>query len=197
MKFKVGDKVYSEELGLKGEVVYIEVKGKILILVGFKGFDGHNGDGFVSKDIMFEIERKGYKNQCYWFDEEDLELVEEKNKMRNIDVILKDENLNCNSMCRACYRLKNGNNCCDDVGCINCEFFMNETCYKFLAEEYKPKIKLNKFEYDLLRTNDQSHLRKFNSFAAYRHMKEVGHFKNVTDTSMTIQDILDNCEIED
>ena len=117
--------------------------------------------------------------------------------MRNIDVILKDEKLNCNSMCTACYRLKNGNYCYYGVDCISCEFYKNKNCYKFLAEEYKPKIKLNKFEYDLLRTNGQSHLRKFNSFATYRHMQEVGHFKNVTDTLMTIQDILDNCEIED
>ena len=187
MKFKVGDKVKVRE-DLEGNTSYnglyfnpkMEVyKGKTIIIerISYTGHGLYVASGW------------------HWNDEM-LEPVKEEKKMRNIDVILKDKNLNCNGMCTACYALKNGNDC-DGVACINCEFFMNKDCYKFLAEEYKPEIKLSKFEYDLLKTNDQPHSRKFNSFATYRRMQEVGYFKNVTDTSMTIQDILDNCEIEE
>ena len=187
MKFKAGDRVKFKEDYLNS---HLNDDLKRYVGKGLTIIDIFCGIGYYTEDTS--------GNTRIWCCVDDvLELVEEKNKMRNIDVILKDEKLNCNSMCMACYRLKNGNYCYDGVDCISCEFYKNKNCYKFLAEEYKPKIKLNKFEYDLLRTNDQSHLRKFNSFATYRHMQEVGHFKNVMDTLMTIQDILDNCEIED
>lgn len=115
--------------------------------------------------------------------------------MKNIDVILKDKNLNCNGMCTACYALKNGNDC-DGVSCINCEFFMNKDCYKFLAEEYKPKIKLTTLEYDMLKIETMKSY-PFISYAYHMDLKNRGHFKGITDLSMTFQEILDNCEIID
>lgn len=66
----------------------------------------------------------------------------------------------------------------------------------WLGEPYKkPKIKLTKFEYDLLRTNDQSHDRTIGSYATYKNMHEVGYYKDV-DFNLTINEILENCEVE-
>lgn len=119
--------------------------------------------------------------------------------MRNIDVIVNDKKLKDISVCRACYKLKNNMNCDSDVSCLECEFNNNKNCYEFLNAEYKePKIKLSKFEYDLLVTfNFREDYCTFNYFDQLRALKEKGYFKNVTDVSMTIKGILENCEVEE
>ncbi len=66
---------------------------------------------------------------------------------------------------------------------------------QWLLSEYVEPIVLTRFEYDLIDTNDQSHDRAFNSFATYRNMMDRGYFENIKDTSMTLKEILDNCEI--
>lgn len=64
----------------------------------------------------------------------------------------------------------------------------------WLLEEHKEPIKLTKFEYDLL----MSYLNKGYSFKNFSELKEMrykGYFKGITDTSMKIQYILNNCEV--
>ena len=81
MKFKVGDKVFYKPSDRKGEVLgyYGACYG---YLVGFKDFDGHNGlYDVISKGMKLEIERKGYKDQCWWCSENSLELVKESKEM--------------------------------------------------------------------------------------------------------------------
>lgn len=87
---------------------------------------------------------------------------------------------------------------CIGKNCLNCKFYDTHYLLKFLQKKYKEKhidpIKLSQFEYDLLRTNDQSHDRKLSSFATYKNMKELGYFKNV-DFELTIKQVLDDCKV--
>lgn len=71
----------------------------------------------------------------------------------------------------------------------------SEKGFGWLLEEHKEPIKLKKWEYDLIRTNDCSHENLFYTFATYRNMKRVGHFSGIKDTSMTLEEILNNCEV--
>lgn len=64
----------------------------------------------------------------------------------------------------------------------------------WLLEEHKEPIKLTKFEYDLL----MSYINKgyfFKNFSELKEMRNKGYFKGVKDTSMSIQYILNNCEV--
>lgn len=66
----------------------------------------------------------------------------------------------------------------------------------WLLKPYKlPKNKGTKFEYDLLKTNDQSHDRKVCSFATYVNMKNEGYFKGVH-FDQTIKEVLNNWEFD-
>ena len=71
-----------------------------------------------------------------------------------------------------------------------------ESMFTWYFEEHKEPIKLKKWEYDLIRSNDRPHeCNCFESFNTYRNMRKLGHFKGITDTSMTLKEILDNCEV--
>ena len=80
-----------------------------------------------------------------------------------------------------------------------CTRILCEDCDKrvkgWLEEEHIETIKLKRWEYDLLKTNSWPHYEQFDSFYTYKTMKSKGHFKGVTDTSMTIKQILGNCEV--
>ena len=71
----------------------------------------------------------------------------------------------------------------------------------WLFEEYKaPIIKLSKFEYDLLgtasgvRSTFKFENDKFKDMGILIEMKEKGYYQNI-DTEMTIEEILNNCEV--
>lgn len=92
---------------------------------------------------------------------------------------------------------------CDRINCIDCEFNKDrskrchEKAIKWLEQPYKaPAIKLTRFEYDLLQSYSQSHLRRyqFKSIETLNGMKEKGHFKGANEYA-TIEDILANHEI--
>lgn len=93
-------------------------------------------------------------------------------------------------LCRYGYTCANRSKTCD---C--CVFEKNvDECIKEILAEHKEPIKLTKFEYDLL----MSYINKGYSFKNYSELKEMrnkGYFEGVTDTSMTINEILDNCEV--
>lgn len=70
----------------------------------------------------------------------------------------------------------------------------------WLLEESKEPIKLKQWEKDLVSLYDEddegySIDYNFSSFLLLIRLKEKGHFKGVTDTSMKIEDILKNCEV--
>lgn len=114
-----------------------------------------------------------------------------KNKAKELNVS------NYIVICNLCYKLKNQGKGCDGINCNYCEFNNIEKCIDYLLAEHKEPIKLKKWEYDLIRTNDCSHENLFYTFATYRNMKRVGHFSGIKDTSMTLEEILNNCEVVD
>lgn len=86
---------------------------------------------------------------------------------------------------------------CIDTNCGECDFKDSGECVKrvreWLNQQYKkPTYKLNKFEYDLLKS--YSDIYSFNAFNSLSGMKEKGYFKDI-DTSIPIYEILDNCEV--
>lgn len=66
----------------------------------------------------------------------------------------------------------------------------------WLLEEHKEPIKLKQWEKDLLKSVDSLE-NKFFVFSTLDEMKRKGYFKGITDTSMTLKEILDNCEVVD
>ena len=92
---------------------------------------------------------------------------------------------------------------CNQTRCSDCEFDKDTPikCHKrtveWLKQPYKaPANKLTQFEYDLLQSYSQSHLRRyqFKSIETLNGMKEKGHFKGANEYA-TIEDILANHEI--
>ena len=80
---------------------------------------------------------------------------------------------------------------CEKGGWCNYRKFID-----WLLEEHKEPIKLTKFEYDLL----MSYINKgyyFKNYSELKEMRNKGYFKGITDTNMSINEILDNCEVID
>lgn len=66
----------------------------------------------------------------------------------------------------------------------------------WLLEEHKEPIKLKQWEKDLLKSfGDTASHHKFDYFPSLREMKHMGYFDGVKDTYMTLEDILNNCEV--
>ena len=93
-----------------------------------------------------------------------------------------------------CYWFKviRGNEYCNGRSCGQC----GEEFLEWLNEEYKEHIKLTQFEYDII--NYHGRLSKFNDICFLMAMKNKGHFKHMNSVekcSMTIKEILENCEV--
>ena len=63
----------------------------------------------------------------------------------------------------------------------------------WLLEEYKEKIELKQWEFDLLGSYNSSN--RFYEASTLQNMSDKGHFKGVKDKTMMIKEILDNCII--
>lgn len=92
---------------------------------------------------------------------------------------------------------------CYKTNCNDCELSKDRSrgCHEKVMNWLKqprkaPANKLTRFEYDLLQSYSQSHLRRyqFKSIETLNGMKEKGHFKGVNEFA-TIEDILANSEI--
>lgn len=73
----------------------------------------------------------------------------------------------------------------------------NKEMVEFLNEEYKETVKLTQFEYDLISAlyfNGESYY-GFDYTACYFMKTEKIYFNGVKDTSMTLKEILENCEV--
>ena len=68
-----------------------------------------------------------------------------------------------------------------------------------LEEERDKKIRLKQWEKDLISLFDTrySNNYSFNSFLSLNGLKRKGYFKGITDTTMKLSEILENCEVED
>lgn len=109
------------------------------------------------------------------------------------DKILENINNHCSIGCAICLTL-NGFDIEDGCSDIICD---SKKMIDWMSEEYKGPVKLKRWEYDLIRTNDMSHNRAFESFNTYMNMKRIGHFAGIKNTSITLEDILNNCEVID
>lgn len=110
------------------------------------------------------------------------------------DVILEDYSKNLavvKGMPTLCYKT-NCNNCDFKINQIGCR----EKAKDWLNQTYKkPTYKLSKFEYDLLNAYKKSGMWKcISNYGTLLEMYGKGHFKGI-DTSTTIHEILDNCEV--
>ncbi len=80
-------------------------------------------------------------------------------------------------------------------------FDINVTSYESFKEMLKapyqePKIRLSQFEYDSLSCCDENkRKKKFSHFTMLKQMKHKGYYKGVYDVSMTVEEILNNCEV--
>ena len=91
--------------------------------------------------------------------------------------------------------------------CVLCEvrkkiYDCRKPCYQcleesvdWLLEEHKEPIKLKQWEYDLLFIYSYDSTAKFEDSSVLSKMKENGHFKSITDTSMALEEIVNNCEV--
>lgn len=100
-------------------------------------------------------------------------------------------------ICVSAFICRHGENC-KDIECSNCAFYENlDLSLRVLFDEHKEQVKLKRWEYDLISTNNMSHSSEFRCFYTYAKMKEIGYFSGLKDTSMTLEDILNNCEVID
>ncbi len=102
------------------------------------------------------------------------------------------------ALCYTAHICKYGGKC-HDKECYECEFSNNiDLCVQTLLQEHREPIKLKQWEYDFL-----DYLiflgcgaRRFECYDATKYFFYTkGHFKGVYDTSMTLREILDNCEV--
>lgn len=95
--------------------------------------------------------------------------------------------------CRAAHICRYGYDC---VGksCRDCEFFKNTgECIKAMLAERKEPIKLTQWEKAVLERHKGYAV--FNQCTFLNRMKGKGCFEGVADPSMSINDILNNCEV--
>lgn len=76
----------------------------------------------------------------------------------------------------------------------NDEWFESQHFIDWLLAERKEPIKLKQWEKDFLELADYKGY-CFCAFGDYGAMKKRGYFKGVIDTNMTIEEILENCEV--
>lgn len=102
---------------------------------------------------------------------------------------------NDDSLCEIAFISKTGKSCveCKGTCCSECQFKNIIRAINFLLQEHKEPIKLKQWEYDLI--EHYSVVKRFDVVDMLIVMRSKGHFKGVTDTSMSIQYILNNCEV--
>lgn len=108
---------------------------------------------------------------------------------------LYDEDL----FCELAFICKTGERCegfkyerCSE-GCGGCQFRNIRNAIDYLLQEHKEPIKLKQWEYDLLTLLNKESI--FHTVYNLCKLREKGHYKGITDTSMTIKEILENCEV--
>lgn len=89
---------------------------------------------------------------------------------------------------------------CEGCYCSECRFGDSDvTCYikrmKWLFQEHKEKIRLTRFEYDLIKTFDRcKECCLLNEIECLKKLSEKGYFKGI-DPFTKVHDIIDNCKV--
>lgn len=119
---------------------------------------------------------------------------ERRNRMTNLEAN-KDKLRIQNTLCVNAHICKYGESC-EGKKCFGCEFYNDvNACIKAMLSEHKKPIKLKQWERDLLDCYHSNFM--FGSYDALVRMKQKGCFKGITNTSMTLKEILDNCDVID
>ena len=109
-----------------------------------------------------------------------------KNFEKNIDLITKG---------LSCSAIKQMIPCKSSVGCENTSCGdCNARLKEYLLEECKENIELTQFEYDLLKANPCDDM-PFLTFLMYTKLKEKGYFKGISDTTMTLENIIKDAKV--
>lgn len=117
--------------------------------------------------------------------------------MTNLEYYANERKLKTNRLfCFNAYICKHGKEC-SGFACSSCELCRNmNECVKSMLAEHKEPIKLKQWEYDLIKYH--GNFAKFNDISILMAMKCKGHFKDMNSAktlSMTIKEILENCEV--
>lgn len=133
--------------------------------------------------------------QCFMKGENNMK---NENKITNLEWILENVDKKIIHDVRICSVIYEHvqKNSCDNTKCYECKFRDNNDVLKFLNEKHGNKIKLTKFEYDLLEMvkNSFGNNISFSTTICYDMQYKKGYFKNV-DSDMTLKEILENCEV--
>lgn len=126
--------------------------------------------------------------------------MKEEKQMTNLEHVASKDLIGiCNQLCDVAHVCKYGSSCLGK-DCFKCEFDDNiNLCVKTLLEEhkeYREYIQLTGFEFDLLKSVIKAYgNQRFSWNKGLCDMKDKGYFENVIDETMTIQEILDSCEV--
>lgn len=82
---------------------------------------------------------------------------------------------------------------CNGKNCYHCPINKVGDLIDFLLLERKEPIKLKQWEYDLI--EHYAVIKRFDGVDMLIVMRSKGHFKGIKDTSMTLEEILNNCEV--
>lgn len=159
-------------------------------------FDYFTGDECLGYDSESFHKREGYEVITY------KDFMKER-KMTNLEYVTSKGLVeDGNTLCYTARVCKHGVSCEEkEYNCSECEFNNDiDLCIKTLLEEHREpiKIKLTQWEYDLIMIEIDKYGYSANAFSwigVLEGLKEKGYFKGVYDTSMTLREILDNCEI--
>lgn len=102
------------------------------------------------------------------------------------------------TLCDIAFKFKYNRKDCEGIECAKCEFNSMIKAVYYLLQEHEDPIKLKQWEYDLIKMFSENlgqNSSKFFSIFEVITMKQKGYFKGITNTSITIKEILDNCEI--
>lgn len=124
-------------------------------------------------------------------------MKEEGNKMTNLEWLLQDGSFNMYADNLKEYgeiRLKVRT---DKLNKMSKECGAPWDIIPYLLKEHKESVKLTQFEFDLLKAEYESFGDARLTYCNVLHnLKNKGYFKGVEDTTMTLKEILDNCEVK-
>lgn len=120
--------------------------------------------------------------------------------MTELEYLTRKRNLHPSDyFCEIAHECKYGS--CAGKLCEDCEFNGNvHLCLEVMLAEHKEKIKLKRWERDLIANSIEESgigIHRFRGCFELYGMKEKGYFTGVNDVDMELKDILANCEVEE
>lgn len=152
---------------------------------------------FRTHHYYLEYSEKDFYEKRGWTIVKYKDIIKEEKKMTNLEYVaskdLTDEDV---KLCMIAHVCKYGSGC-TTKSCINCEFSNNiNLCVKTLLEEHKEKTKLKHWERAIIKAELRNIGNyQFSWFDSLVEMKKDGYFNGIKDVNMTLEEILNNCEV--